>query len=416
LGGIDSSKIKVGGKVMRTVKQVSDLTGVSVRMLHHYDKIGLLKPTKLTEAGYRIYDDEALETLQQILFFKELDLPLKEIKEIITSPHFDKMKALESHKKLIVLKRDRLNNLIELINKTLKGANTMSFKEFDMTEYYNVLEEFKKENKDRVIRTWGSVDKFDEFIQNVKSKEAKIAKMAINQYGSIKKYAEAIKKNLNNDVLITKAEQIDKFKKDCLYDKHLKLKELYKKLTADLSKDPSSEEIQQIAGEITNIAKKDYEAFKTNMGDYYWYAMVRFYLVFPKGLEKVDKKYGGSGVSWIEEIDKKYGKGASKFIGKALKIYLGDYEPKIETLYKKLRSNLSKDPTSKEIQQIVSEIANENRKINEALKVDEGENHLGYMADFYLSKPEFIKATDKRYGDGVSKFIGEALKFYSENN
>ena len=68
---------KVWGEIMRTVKQVSDLTGISVRMLHHYDKIGLLKPTKLTDAGYRLYDDEALEILQQILFFKELDLPLK---------------------------------------------------------------------------------------------------------------------------------------------------------------------------------------------------------------------------------------------------------------------------------------------------------------------------------------------------
>lgn len=385
---------------MRTVKQVSDLTGVSVRMLHHYDKIGLLKPTKLTESGYRIYDDEALETLQQILFFKELDLPLKEIKEIITSPHFDKVKALESHKKLIVLKRDRLNNLIELINKTIKGANTMSFKEFDMTEYYNVLEKYKNEDKDKVIRIYGSVDNYNEFIEKCKSKEAEIAKDAINHYGSIKKFTEALKKNLNS-VAMTKAEQIDKFKKDCLYDKHSKLKELYKELTADLSKDPSSEEIQQIAGEITNIAKRDYEVFRNELGDYYWYTIVQFHLVFPKGLDKVDTKYGN---------------GASKFIGKALKIYLGNYEPKIETLYKKLRSNLSKDPTSKEIQQIVSEIANETRKIHETLKVDEGENHWGYMADFYLSKRSFIEITDKKYGNGVSKFIGEALKFYAENN
>ena len=391
---------------MKTVKQVSDLTGVSVRMLHHYDKIELLKPTKLTEAGYRIYDDEALETLQQILFFKELDLPLKEIKEIITSPHFDKMKALESHKKLIVLKRDRLNSLIELINKTIKGENKMSFKEFDMTEYYNVLEEFKNVNNDKVIRIYGSVDNYNELIEKCKSKETEIAKEAIDHYGSIKKFTEALKKNLNNSLAITKAEQIDKFKQDCLYDKHPQLKDLYKKLTANLTKKPSSDEIQHIAGEITNIAKKDYEAFKTNMGDYYWYTMVKFYLEFPKGIDKVDKKYGGHGVSWLEEIDKKYGEGASKFIGKALKIYLGNYEPKIETLYKKLGSNLSKDPTSKEIQQIVSEIADENRKIHEDLKVDEGENHLGYMADCYLSKPTYIKAIDKKYGSGSCKFIG----------
>lgn len=386
---------------MRTIKQVSDLTGLSVRMLHHYDKIGLLKPTKLTEAGYRLYDDEALENLQQILFFKELDLPLKEIKEIITSPGFDKMEALENHKKLIILKRDRLNGLIELINKTLKGANTMSFKEFDMSEYYNVLEEFKKENKDKVIRQFGSMDKFDELIEKIKAGESKLAEMAIKEYGSIKKYAEAVKKNLNNSLAITKAEQIDEFKKDCLNDNHSKLKELYKKLTADLSKDPSSREIQQIAGEITKIAQKDYEAFKTNMGDYYWYTMVRLYLVFP---------------DWIEEVDKKYGNGASKFIGNALKIYLGDYEPKIETLYKKLTADLYKDPFSKEIQEIISEIVDETEKEHETLKVEVGENYWSYQAEQYLSESTYKKVLDKKYGDGASKFIGEALKFYAENN
>lgn len=386
---------------MRTVKQVSDLTGISVRMLHHYDKIGLLKPTKLTEAGYRLYDDEALETLQQILFFKELDLPLKEIKEIITSPHFDKMKALENHKKLIILKRDRLNGLLELINKTLKGANTMSFKEFDMSEYYNVLEEFKEKHRDKVIRQWGSIDKFDEMIEKGKAVEAKIAQMAIEQYGSIKKYAEAVKKNLNNSLAITKAEQMDEFKKDFLQDKHPKLKELYKKLVADLSKDPSSKEVQQIAGEITNTAKKDYEVFKNDMGEDYWYSMVRIYLVFP---------------DWIEEVDKKYGSGASKFIGKALEIYFGNYEPKIETLYKNLTADLSKDPLSKEIQEIVSEIVEETEKQHEALKVEVGENYWSYQAEQYLSESILKKVIDKKYGDGAAKFIGEALKIYNKYN
>ena len=384
---------------MRTVKQVSDLTGISVRALHYYDEIGLLKPSKITEAGYRLYDDRALEALQQILFFKELELPLKEVKKIMTEPSFDKMEALKNQKKLLVLKRNRLNELIGLINKTLKGESTMSFKEFDMTEYYNVLEEFKTENKTKVIRQWGSIDKFDEFIEKVKTKESEIAKDAVKQYGSIKKFTEALKKNLNSDAL-TKAEQIDEFKKDCLYDGNPKLKELYKKLVSDLSKDPSSWEIQRIAEEITNTVKKDYEVFKADMGDYYWHSMVQIYLVFPK---------------WIEEVDKKYGSGASKFIGKALKIYSENNLPKIDTLYKKLVSDLSRDPFSREIQQIVFEIANETRQINEALKVDEGENYFGYMADFYLSSPEFIKATDKRYGSGASKFIGKALKFYSKN-
>ena len=255
---------------MRTVKQVSELTGISVRMLHYYDEIGLLKPSAVSEASYRLYDDEALVILQQILFFKELDIPLKEIKEIMGSPHFDKMQALENQRKLLIIKCHRLNGLIELINKTLKGANTMSFKEFDMTEYFNVLEEYKKENGDKIISIYGSMDKYNECIEKMKAGEAKLAEMAIKQYGSIKKYAVAVKKNLNNALAITNAEQIDEFKKDCLYDKHPKLKEQYKKLTADLSKDTSSKEIQQIAGEITNTAKKDYEVFRTYMGDYYW--------------------------------------------------------------------------------------------------------------------------------------------------
>ncbi|MBW9147107.1 MerR family transcriptional regulator [Clostridium sp. CM027] len=385
---------------MKTIKQVSDLTGISVRMLHYYDKIGLLKPSNFTDAGYRLYDDEALETLQQILFFKELDIPLKEVKEIMASAHFDKMQALKSHEKLLILKRNRLNGLIELVNKTLKGETTMSFEEFDMSEYYNALEEFKTEHKNIIIKSYGSMDKYDKFIGMCKSKEAEIAKMAIKEYGSIKKYVKAMKKNFNSDMFI-KEEQYDKFKKDCLEDKHPKLKELYKKLVSDLSKDPFSKEIQQIAEEITNIAKKDYEIFKMDNGDDYWYSMVKIYLVYPK---------------WIEEVDKKYGNGASKFIGEALKNYLADKLPKINTLYEKLTSDLSKDSSSKEIQQIVEKIAAITKKSLESLKVDVGDNYWGYTADHYLSNPTYIKVIDKEYGTGASKFIGEALKFYSENN
>lgn len=290
---------------MRTVKQVSDLTRISVRMLHYYDQIGLLKPSNFTDAGYRLYDDEALETLQQILFFKELDIPLKEVKKIMASDQFDKMQALKNQEKLLILKRNRLNGLIELINKTLKGENTMSFKEFDMSEYYNALEELKKEHEDEVIKNWGSIDEFDKFIEKSKSRESELAKLAIKQYGSIEKYAKAMKKNFNSNMFI-KEEQFNEFKKDCLEDNHPKLKELYKKLVSDLSKDPSSKEIQQIAEEITTTAKKDYKIFKMDNGDDYWYSMVQIYLVFPK---------------WIEEVDNKYGNGASKFIGEALKFY-----------------------------------------------------------------------------------------------
>lgn len=99
-----------------------------------------------------------------------------------------------------------------------------------------------------------------------------------------------------------------------------------------------------------------------------------------------------------------------------LKINLCGNEPKLEILYKKLTSDLNKDPCSKEIQEIVYKIAYETKKQHEALKVDEGENHWGYTAELYLSDSIWIKVADKKYGTGASKFKGESLKFYSENN
>ena len=265
---------------MKTVKQVSDLTGISVRMLHYYDEIGLLKPSEHTEVGYRLYDDEALMILQQILFYKELDIPLKEVKEMMYSPHYNIMQTLNNQKKLLILKCNRLNDLVELINKTLKGENDMSFKEFDMSEYYIALEEFKKEHEDYIIKTYGSTEKYNEFIEKCKAKESEIAKMAIDQYGSIEKYVKAMKKNLQATCASNREEQIDEFKKDCLEDRNPKLKELYKNLVSDLSKDPSSSEIQQIAKEITTIAKTDYEIFKMNAEYDYWYVIVQSFLVF----------------------------------------------------------------------------------------------------------------------------------------
>jgi DNA-binding transcriptional MerR regulator len=382
---------------MRTVKQVSDLTGISVRMLHYYDEIGLLKPSEVTNAGYRLYDEEALMILQQLMFYKELDIPLKEVKKIMHSSNYDKTKALENQKKLLILKCDRIKNMIELINKTLKGENEMSFKEFDMTEYFNALEDFKKDYKDKIIKNYGGMEKYDELIEKCKSNEDEIAKMAIKQYGSIEKYVEAMKKNFGSK-LFTIAEQYDEFKKDVLEDKHPKLKELYRKLVSDLRKDPFSKEIQQIAEEIKNTAKRDYKIFKQDDENNYWYSMVQMYLVLP---------------DWMKAVDQKYGKDASKFIGEALKANLEEAQPKINILYKKLTSDLKKDPSSKEIQDVVEEIVKEITKQHEKLKIEVGDNYWGYTADLYLTNTAFQNAANKKYGDGAARFIGEALKYYA---
>ncbi|XOQ47974.1 MAG: MerR family transcriptional regulator [Eubacteriales bacterium] len=140
------------------INEVAKRTGVTVRTLHYYDEIGLLKPTETTEAGYRIYDESALAKLQQILFFRELGFPLEEIREIVSSPSFDPMKALKSHKDLLTKKRDRLNQLINLVDKIIKGETTMSFREFDTTEIERAKKEYAEEAKAR----WGNTDAYRE--------------------------------------------------------------------------------------------------------------------------------------------------------------------------------------------------------------------------------------------------------------
>lgn len=114
------------------VKEVADLVGISVRTLHHYDEIGLLTPQEITDSGYRLYSDNNLELLQQILFFRELDLPLKKIKNIINEESFDRQAALQLHRKLLLQKRERLDLMISTIDKTIqsmKGEITMSNKD-----------------------------------------------------------------------------------------------------------------------------------------------------------------------------------------------------------------------------------------------------------------------------------------------
>ena len=115
---------------MRTVKEISKLTGISVRTLHYYHEIGLLPPTAVSEAGYRLYDDKALETLQQILFFREFDMPLKEIGAILGNPDFDRDKILRSQKRMLEMKRERLNKMISNIDGILKGEKEMDFTVF----------------------------------------------------------------------------------------------------------------------------------------------------------------------------------------------------------------------------------------------------------------------------------------------
>jgi DNA-binding transcriptional MerR regulator len=138
-----------------SVKQLADLSGVSVRTLHYYDQTGLLKPCCYGENGYRIYGQKELERLQQILFFRELDFKLDEIKAIIDNPGFDLLQALQLHRRLLENKIARFNNLIATVDKTIlkiKGETEMSEKEY----YAGFSREQQEKYKEEIRQKYGA--------------------------------------------------------------------------------------------------------------------------------------------------------------------------------------------------------------------------------------------------------------------
>lgn len=180
------------------ISEVAKLSGVTVRTLHYYDEIGLLKPSKTTEAGYRMYSIEDLEKLQQILFFRELDFPLNEIKEIMINPKYDKIEALNKHKELLIEKRKRIDGLITLIDKTIKGDNNMSFKEFDNSK----IEENKRKYAEEVKKRWGNTDAYKEYEKKTGSYD-KNSWNTINEEMAeiLKEFADNRDKDVNSDIV-----------------------------------------------------------------------------------------------------------------------------------------------------------------------------------------------------------------------
>ena len=148
---------------MMTVNEVSKLTGVSIRTLQYYDKIGILHPAKYSESGYRLYDDTALEKLQQILLFRELEFPLKDIKVIMDSPDFDRSKALEQQITLLTLKKEHLENLICLARGIkMNGVKKMDFSAFDTSK----MDEYAAQAK----ASWGNTPEYHEYEEKAKGR------------------------------------------------------------------------------------------------------------------------------------------------------------------------------------------------------------------------------------------------------
>ena len=150
------------------IKEFAAFTGVSVRTLHYYDEIGLLRPACVDRStGYRYYDENSLLRMQEILFYRELDFSLKSIRGILTSQNYDKAKALQEQKKLLILKKERLEGLIAAIDGAMKGENVMSA--FDNSKF----EQYKSEAKSR----WGKTEAYQEFEEKTagQSKEQELS-------------------------------------------------------------------------------------------------------------------------------------------------------------------------------------------------------------------------------------------------
>lgn len=140
------------------IKEFAKLTGVSVRTLHYYDEIGLLEPSLVDEQnGYRYYDEACLERMQEILFYRELDFSLKDIRMILSSPDRDKQTALKEQKELLILKKQRLERLIDALDSAMKGEK-ISMNTFDNSEFESKREEYAKEARER----WGSTSAYRE--------------------------------------------------------------------------------------------------------------------------------------------------------------------------------------------------------------------------------------------------------------
>ncbi len=283
---------------MKRISQVAKLTGVSIRTLQYYDEIGLLKPSKRTAAGYRMYDEDALQTLQQILFFHELGFSLKEIKQILQQPDFDRIDAFKRQKELFLLKRNRLDRLIRLLDRLEKGETCMSFKEFDLSEHIDALEAFKLNQAQTVIQHWGSIENFERFIQKIKDDEEHVAKLAIQQFGSIEKYTQAMKHNLDHF-----SEMMEDWKSRIPQEKQTEDKFLA--LASHRGEEVASQPVQRIVGEIIAAAlKAGPKAQIGNAGDYCRMLM-----------EIYSNDYFG------KIADTKYGEGNSAYLVKAFRFY-----------------------------------------------------------------------------------------------
>lgn len=278
---------------MRTVKEISELTGISVRTLHYYDEIGLLKPTEKSDAGYRLYDDKALETLQQILFFREFDISLKEIKAVLDNPALERNQILQVQRKMLVTKKERMERLIASIDDILKGENKMDFTIFTKTEveemFQTMLEHMPENMRNIAIKEFGSIEQWKKHYMEVVSSEEmqKGYAKVVEWYGGKDKFLSVARTPVSKEV----AESYNK-----------RIEAILQKLIAKQNCDIDSFEVKELVGEYGFVMKqlaqiKEEKGFMMAQAQYYRNEKIR------------------------PMIDEKYGEGASDFFARAIESF-----------------------------------------------------------------------------------------------
>ena len=278
---------------MRTVKEISDLTGISVRTLHYYDEIGLLKPTEKSDAGYRLYDDKALETLQQILFFREFDISLKEIKAVLDNPALERNQILQVQRKMLATKKERMERLIASIDDILKGENKMDFTIFTKTEveemFQTMLEHMPENMRNIAIKEFGSIEQWKKHYMEVVSSEEmqKGYAKVVEWYGGKDKFLSVARTPVSKEV----AESYNK-----------RIEAILQKLIAKQNCDIDSFEVKELVGEYGFVMKqlaqiKEEKGFMMAQAQYYRNEQIK------------------------PMIDEKYGEGASDFFAQAIENY-----------------------------------------------------------------------------------------------
>lgn len=278
---------------MRTVKEISNITGISVRTLHYYDEIGLLKPTDKSDAGYRLYDDKALEQLQQILFFREFDIPLKEIKAVMENPALDRNHILKMQREMLLTKIKRMEHLVVSIDDILKGDNKMDFAIFNKTEmdemFQAMTEHMPEEIKQKAIDEFGGLNQWHEhYIKVISSDDMqKRYQKMVEWFGGKEQYLATVKNPISKEVAAS-------------YQKRMDV--ILKKLAGKRECSVDSFEVKEIIGEYGFVMKQLCQ------------------LKDEKGMMlSLAKTYRNKEVK--KATDEKYGNGASQFFMQAIETF-----------------------------------------------------------------------------------------------